>query len=417
MKIAMVIQRYGTEVNGGAEMLALKMAEHINDKCDITVITTCAKDYDTWKNEYPKGESKVNGVKVLRFPVKKERNLFWYKQIDRVRKYSPIFPKFLEELWLKMQGPYTPECIEYIKANKDEYDCFIFVTYLYYTSVKGLPVVKEKSIFIPAAHDEPFLKMKTYKKLFESPAAFWFNAREEEDLVKDKFDVEGICSRVGGMGIEVPDINDSDKVNPESFCEKYKDRLKNDPYVIYVGRIDYGKNCHKLFDDFMKIKDGLSVEKPEDTKIAEELKDLRLVLLGKPMIDIPERNDIVSLGFVSEKDKYDAMAGAVALILPSEFESFSIVVLESMALKVPVIVNGDCAVTSSHCKKSGAGFTYKDPEELKDKIMTLMSDEELRRQMGEKGAEYVRENYRWDVITDRFMELVRCVAGEGLVKD
>ena len=121
--------------------------------------------------------------------------------------------------------------------------------------------------------------------------------------------------------------------------------------------------------------------------------------------------------FWDKKDKYDAMAGAVALILPSEFESFSIVVLESMALKVPVIVNGECAVTSAHCRKSGAGFTYKDPEELKDRIMTLVSDLSLRQQMGEKGAEYVRENYRWDVITDRFMELVRRVAGEGLVKD
>jgi len=383
-KIAIVNQRYGKEVNGGSEVHAMILAEHLSQFHTVEVITTTAKDYDTWANFYKEGDEVINGITVHRFPVKKERNLSKYIWYDRMQHYLPKLSYKMEQKWIDEQGPYCPDAIEYIEAKKDEYDVFIFVTYLYYLSVMGLKEVAEKSILIPTAHDERFLKMKHYRELFESPRGYFFNTDEERDMVYEKFHTEHIPHRIGGVGIEVPENTD-----PTHFKEKYS----LDDYIVYVGRIDYGKNCHKLFEDFIKFKES-------------NPSGLKLVLMGKAMIDIPDREDIVSLGFVSEEDKYNGMAGAKLLVLPSEFESMSIVVLDSMMLKVPVLVNGKCTVLQAHCDKSEGGIAYHDYEGFERGLTTLLSDEHKREEMGANGKAYVEKYYEWNAILERLNDLM-----------
>jgi len=390
-RIAIVNQRYGKEVNGGSEVHAMILAEHLSQFHTVEVITTTAKDYDTWANYYEPGEESINGILVHRFPVKKERDLKKYIWIDRMQHYLPRLSYKMEETWIEEQGPYSPDAIDFIKAHKDDYDVFIFVTYLYYLSVMGLKEVAGKSILVPTAHDERFLKMKHYRELFEAPRGYFFNTTEERDMVYEKFHTEHIPYEIGGVGIEVPD-----NTNPKAFKEKHH----LDQYILYVGRIDYGKNCHKLFEDFIKYKDSQDKQK----------NDLKLVLMGKAMIDIPDRDDILSLGFVSEEEKYDGMAGADLLVLPSEFESMSIVVLDSMMLGVPVLVNGKCSVLQGHCDKSGGGFAYHNYDEFASGLTKLIEDKSLQKNMGEKGKAYVEKYYKWDAILDRLNNLMdRCI--------
>ena len=171
---------------------------------------------------------------------------------------------------------------------------------------------------MPDAHDEVFLKMKTYKNLFHMPRGFFFNTEEEKQLVYKKFNLKNIPCSIGGIGIEVPKDVDGNR-----FKEKYG--LHD--YILYAGRIDTGKNCHTLFAYFDLYKKRNS-------------RDLKLVLMGKEIINVPQREDIISLGFVSETDKYDGMAGARLMVMPSKYESLSIVVLDSMKLGVSVVING-----------------------------------------------------------------------------
>lgn len=391
MKIAIVNQRYGMEVNGGSEYHARILAEQLSNRADVEVITTCARDYDTWENFYEEGESTLHGVLVRRFPVERQRNLKRFKLIDRIRKYSPLFPRCLEEKWVKQQGPYAPKAIAYIREQAESYDCFIFVTYLYYLTVKGLKYVADKSILIPTAHDEPFLKMSIYQELFRMPKGYFFNTQEERELVYHKFKTRSVPCEIGGVGIEVPEHPDG-----EGFRKKYG----LGQYILYVGRIDYGKNCHILFDFFEKYKKN-------------NAKDVKLVMMGKENIKVPQREDILSLGFVDEKEKYDGMKGAALLILPSEYESMSIVVLDSMKLGVPVVVNGKCTVLRAHCEKSGGGLYYTDYEGFEAAVNELLCDEKKRMAMGEKGKQYVDENYRWDSILGRLEDLIeRCLKTE-----
>lgn len=393
-KLAIVNQRYGLEVNGGSEYYTRILAEHLLREYDVEVLTTCARDYDTWDNYYKEGVDEVNGVSVRRFRTDKSRDLKKFKRLDRMRKYLPFLDRKTEKKWVEEQGPCCPACIRYIENHGDEYDVFIFVTYLYYLTVMGLGKVADKSILIPTAHDEPFLKMKLYKELFGRPRGYFFNAEEEKKLVYETFGTKHIPCETGGIGIEVPDTTDG-----EGFRKKHG--LGN--YIVYVGRIDYGKNCRQLFEYFARYK-----EKKET--------DLKLVLMGKEMIEVPKRDDILSLGFVSEEEKYDGMSGAKLLVLPSQYESLSIVVLDSMKLEVPVVVNGKSPVLRDHCQKSKGGLCYESYEEFEEAVDFLLLHQEERTQMGKNGRKYVDACYRWDTILDRLNSLIdKCVLkGEGM---
>ncbi len=385
MKICFVIQRYGLEVNGGAELHCRQLAEHMLPFCEkIDILTTKAIDYMTWKNEYEADEEVINGVNVKRFPVKKERN---QKQFDEVnsRFMRGILKEKEEQEWIDKQGPFVPALIDYLKAHQYDYDCVLFYAYLYYPSVMGIEVVDNKVIMLPLAHDEPFLKMHIFDRIFSKPDAFMFNTEEERDLVLSKYGPD-LKYALGGVGIDLPE-----KIDGEAFKKKYG---LND-YIVYVGRIDEGKNCPQLFDYFKEYKK----RNPESK--------LKLVLMGKAVINVPDDEDIVSLGFVSDEDKFNGIKGARALVLPSEYESLSLVVLEAMSIRTPVIVNGKCPVLRAHCTKSNGAFYYNNFYEFEGELNYLYSHEDIVSQMMDNAVKYVEKNYTWEIITNNLCNLIK----------
>lgn len=390
-RIALVNQRYGLEVNGGSEYYTRLIAERLAERFTVDVITTKALDYTTWKNHYEADEEEINGVRVLRFPVEKPRakdfNDFNGKYLS-----SGNYNEETERTWFEKQGPYSPAAIEYIRSSKDKYDVFIFVTYLYYLTVAGLPEVAEKAVFIPTAHEEPFIHFKTYERLFTLPKAYVFLTDEEKALVQGLFRCEGIPHRVMGTGVEVP-------CEPDEKAFRSKFGIEGD-YIIYVGRIDEGKDCPTLFRYFLEYRR----RRPESR--------LKLVLMGKPVCDIPEHEDIISLGFVSEEDKFSGIAGAKCLVLPSRFESLSISVLEAMTLSVPVIVNGVCEVLKGHCVKSNGGLYYMNYFEFEGILDYVFTHDSEYAQLRKNAKAYVDSNYRWDVIMKGFGEIISEICKE-----
>ncbi len=384
-KIALVVQRYGLEVNGGAEMLARTMAEHLRDRFQIEVLTSKAIDYVTWKDEYKEDYEVINDVAVRRFSVTAPRDT---KKFDAFSGKVIGRPHSLEdeERWFDLQGPLVPELIEYIREHAVDYDVFVFMTYLYYTTVKGLPIVKDKAVLISTAHDEPPIYLKTFEKLFLMPKAMFYMTFEEKKFVERKFHNEALINNdgYGGSGVEIPF-----EVHPDSLKEKRGITR----YMLYAGRIDEHKGCKELFEFFVRYK-------------KDNPSDLKLVLIGKPAMPIPKNEDILALGFVSEQEKYDYMAGADFLIMPSPFESLSIVVLESMTLCRPVLCNGRCDVLKGHCVRSNGGLYYKNYYEFEGCVNYLLEHKEIADGMGRNGQAYVEENFRWDKICDRFEDVV-----------
>ena len=386
-KIAIINQRYGLEVNGGSELYSRQIAEKLIAKYDVEVLTSCAVEYVKWSNYYKEGVEQINGVTVRRFKTLHEREPKVFSALDSMMLSNPHIEEEISEQWIEHMGPYCPELVEYVDKHQDEYEAIIVVTYLYYTAVKSIVRIKNKAIFIPTAHQEPFIHFDMYKKVFGAADAYVFLTDEEKDLVHSIFHNEDVPYEVMGVGVEVPEVVDS---------ERFKKKYNLDNYLIYVGRIDEGKDCPRLFKYFLEYKRRVK-------------NDLKLVLMGKAVCDIPKSPDIISLGFVSEEDKFDGIKGAKALILPSKFESLSISVLEAMTLSVPVIVNGICDVLKGHCVKSNGGLYYKNYFEFEGCINYMMEHPEEYAFMCKNARKYVEDYFQWDDIMKKFDSIIERV--------
>ena len=383
-KILFVVQRYGLEVNGGAELHCRQLAERLKDEYDVSVLTTCAIDYVTWKNEYKEGIEHINGVKVIRKKVDFERN---------EKKFNKISAKLNNEKdninlgieWQEAQGPHSAELIKYLEDHKDDYDVIIFLTYLYYTTYFGLKVAPEKSILIPTAHDEPPIYYSIFNETFNLPKAILYSTTTERDFVNKRFKNDYIESDIVGLGV---DINENAQ---DIDLEKTFD-IKDD-YVVYIGRIDESKGCKEMFEYFLEYK-----------KIYNS--NLKLVLAGKSAMEIPRNKDIVTLGFVSEDEKVNLIRKSKLLILPSKFESLSLSTLEAMYLKIPVLLNGKCEVLKQHAILSNGGLYYENKWEFIETLDYLIRNSKIAERMGENGRKYVNENYEWNVVMKKLVECI-----------
>lgn len=380
-KIAIINQRYGKEVIGGSEYYTMLLANRLKKEYEVEILTSRSLTYDTWGNDYP-NEEWIDDIHVRRFDVEGKRHLFLRKIIRNLIIRLHWKGKKLEEIWLRVLGPYLPGLIKFLKEHASEYDRFIFVTYLYYPTVMGLKLVMERSVFIPTAHDEPYINLGVYKDLFTRSHAIGYLTQEEKEMVEHKFHNEAILNEVIGTGIEVPD-----SISSEQFFSKYKIQGK---YLLYVGRIEPMKGCREMFDAFIEMR--------------QQREDLLLVVIGKDYMKIPESDGIRFLGTVSEKDKFAAMQGAAALWLPSANESLSLVVLEAMAVGTPVLVNGQCLVLEGHCRKSQAGIAYHNADEMKEGIENFFTQEHW--EMRKNAKAYVQNNYTWEMVMKKLQRLL-----------
>src|SRR5687767_1867816 len=174
MKIAFIVQRYGTEILGGSEYHCRLIAERLAPRHHVEVLTTCAQDYITWENEYPEGADRVRGVTVRRFANAQTRDISAFNDFSEWIFANP-HSRADEMKWLEMQGPWCPALLDYLRKNYRSYDAMIFFTYLYAPTVLGLEIDPARSILVPTAHEEPAIGLDIYKDMFRLPAAIAFN--------------------------------------------------------------------------------------------------------------------------------------------------------------------------------------------------------------------------------------------------
>lgn len=385
-KIAFIVQRYGVEVNGGAEKAALILAEQFAHWAEVSVLTTCALDYTTWQNSYPAGTSELNGVTIHRFPVDTPRN--WERSQQETGRFMLRERTLDEEIrWIQREGAFSTPMLQYIKANREQYDFFFIITYLYAPSFFGLPLVADKTIFLPMAHDEPFLYMDAYRTLFHLPIHMVYMSDGEKQVVQQITGNHQLPSTVVSYGIDAPHPNE---VNADAFRQKFG---LHGEFILYSGRVSEAKNVPELIRFFQRYR-------------AQTGRDLKLAFTGNAHIPIPNDPNIVPLGFLSEADKFAAMKAATLFVLPSLYESFSIVIMEAWMMETPVLVNAHSIVTRQHCHISNGGLYYKTYVEFAQTLTHLLNNAELREKMGANGRYYVQSRYTWPRINEIYQGIV-----------
>jgi len=389
MKIAFVVQRYGLEISGGAELHCRWIAEHMRKHWQVEVLTTRAYDYITWKNHYHQGQEIINSIPVKRFSVGKKRDPVKFGRLQTYilnNKHSRQEELRQEELkWLEEEGPFSPQLIQYIEDNQDNYDYFIFFSYRYYHSFWGINAVPDKSILVPTAEHDPVIYLSIFRELFTKPQAIIYNSEEERKIINSLANNDYILGEVVGVGTEIP---------PSYSAQKFRqDYQVEGDYILYLGRIDENKGCQQLFDYFLKFKQ-------------ETGSDVKLVLIGSTVLRIPSHPDIFYFGFLSDEDKFSALAGTLLLVMPSFYESLSMVTLEAWAAGIPVLANGRCDVLKGQCLRSNAGLFYENYGEFSQALQLLLSSARLRQALGHNGRNYYLKRYTWEIIENKYLSIV-----------
>jgi glycosyltransferase involved in cell wall biosynthesis len=390
VKLAVVVQRYGAEISGGAELHARFIAERLSRHAEVEVFTTCARDYVTWKNELPAGEERLGPIRVHRFPVRHPRDTREFGHRSQHVFSSPH--SLADELkWLGSEGPTSPALVSAIARSSSKFDYILFFSYRYYHAYHGARAVPQKAVLVPTAERDPAIALQIFGPLFRGVRAVMYNSYEERALIQGVSRNQAVPGVVVGVGSDVPD-----RTSPQRFRKKFNVR---GPFAVYVGRIDANKGCGELFDYFQRYA-------------GEFPRGLSLILVGSAVMPIPAHPRIRHLGFLPDDDKFDAIAASDALIMPSPFESLSMVALESWALGRPVLANGRCDVLRGQCMRSNAGLYYETYDEFVETLYALESNGPMNGVLGRNGREFFRRHYTWPVIERKYLDMFERLSRE-----
>lgn len=374
-RLGLIVPRYGPDVLGGAETLARRLAEHLpGDEFQVTVLTTCARDLLTWRNEYPAGEASVGGQRVLRFPVDHHRrDARLFRQLDdRACRDEPLTPEE-QAAWLE-NAAHSPALYSHLARHGGDYDLLIFLPYLFGTTLYGSTIWPDKSVICPCLHDEAYARFIDVRAMLRRVRGLMFISKPEQALAEDKLGVRHPAARLVGAGVE------PFEADAERFRRKFG---LAGPFLLYAGRLDPAKNLLQLVSHFVAYRQ------------AQPNGDLKLVLAGSGPLALPDHPDIVPLGFLGEQDLRDAYAAATLLCQPSLVESFSLVLMEAWLAGTPALVHGHCPVTRYHVVQSNGGLYFASAAEFAGALDWFLHHPHKRAQMGKLGRAYVEHRFNW----------------------
>jgi len=374
-RVGIVVQRYGPGVTGGAEAHAAQIVARLRRHWDIRVLTSCAMDHLTWANALPPGESEVDGVPVLRFANPRPRAMLELNVLSR-RLFGRSLDRAEEEAWMALQGPLLPGLWRHLAEHGGEYDGFVAFTYLYVSTAWSVPLVADRMLLVPTAHEDEALAFDAYAEVFERPRALLVNTPEELELIDRRFPRHA-RARVVGVGVDPP------SARAERF--RAQTGISGD-YLLYVGRVERGKGLPDLLGAYGRLRAAVA-DAPA------------LVLAGETSMDI-QAEGVRVLGRVSEQAKWDGLAGALAAVVPSAKESLSLLALEAFSVGTPVLGNAASPVVRGHLERSRAGASFADGPSFAEAVARVRRE----RPALSRAAKRYAASYGWPRVVDAYRE-------------
>jgi glycosyltransferase involved in cell wall biosynthesis len=387
MRIACVVHRFGADIAGGSEghcrSVAMRLAEHHQ----VTVLTSTARDHVTWAQSFTAGESTDGPLKVVRFPVARTRSMHRFTLATEVATSGSASAEEQEE-WFRENGPEMPALLDHLKQHGRDYDRILFWSFRYYQSFFGLPLVADRAVLVPTAEDDPIIRLDVLDAYFQKPAGFLFLTPEEQSLVGRRTAQPLGPSRVIGTGLDV-----ARPAPPRRVLEPLG---VDGTFLLYLGRIDPNKGCDVLIDHYQHWLDN--TQQPAPLLMAGPA---NMPLPGHPMIRCP--------GYVKDEVREALLAHAATLIVPSPYESLSLVLLEAWNYGTPALVNGRCDVLRGQVQRANGGLYYRNADEFAKGVEWMLTHPDAAKRMGKQGQAYVESEYRWPRVMGEIEELLASV--------
>lgn len=383
MRLACVVHRYGADFAGGSEAHCRAVAARLGERHEVDVLTTCARDYVSWRNELPAGVEREGPVRVHRFPTARTRDLDRFNALSAVVFAGRASPAE-QEAWFRENGPDAPGLLDYLRSHGRDYDLVLFWAYRYAPSFFGLPIVADRAVLVPTAEADLLIRTPILRRFFALPRGYLMLTPEESALVAAH--CEGPLPPSCTVGTGLPPASPPDRA-------VLADVDLQDPFVLYLGRIERNKGCDVLFHRFAACDAG---GRPP----------VQLVLAGPALMTIPSHPRIRSLGFVEPAVKEALLAHARALVMPSPFESLSIALLEAWNHGRPALVNGRCRVLRGQVRRANGGLYYETAAEFREGLRLLVEHGDIADEIGRNGLAYVEAHYRWPGVLGRTEEFL-----------
>ncbi len=404
-RLAVVVQRFGDQINGGAEAHARLLVRALSPHAEIDVLTSRALDYRKWTPVLPAGIESRDGVRVIRFdhtsaqrgrarhtPLRHKLRFWLRRWLSRSR---PLVaaprgdPATDGERFLEAQGPAMPGLIDWLQRHGSEYAALLFMTARFHPTAMGVLVHPKRSILIPTLHDEKAMYLPHFHRVFRVPRQVLYNTAAEQRLAHRLYGPDLAPGSVCGIGVDMPDA--------QALADASRADAAHAPYLLYLGRVDRGKGCDELFRHFTRWLDTSG-------------QPLRLIVAGQLAMPRPRDPRIECVGFVDERTKWRLLCGATALVIPSRHESLSMVLLEALAVGTPVIANRESEVLADHLAAAQTGFTYADESGLRTALRSCLErDPALRAAEIDRGRRYVEQHYAWPVVTAKLLQAIELV--------
>ena len=383
MKLAVVVQRYGPAVHGGAERHAQYLAEHLLQHADIDVLTTCAASDTTWANDLAAGAETINGVQVRRFRVSRAASPSTLSRLSE-RVFTQTHSIADELRWLEASAPNSRSLLRYLRKNGTSYDFCLFVGYRCALTYYGAQTATSRAILVPRADTDPAMGAQIFANLFRGARGILFDSPEERSLVHAVCAVQDVPNAVIGAGADV-----AQNPQPARFRQKHNIR---GPFALYVGRID-DRSCAELLPLFTRYSQ-------------ERGSRLSLVLVGAGPLVVPKHPKIRHVGALDDAEKFDAMAAAEAVIVPSRYQNFSRTAVEAWGLAKPVLANGASKALTGQCVRSNGGLCYRNPEEFIGMLQAIEQNRWLNASLGKNGRQYIRDHFDWRVVGRKYHDML-----------
>jgi glycosyltransferase involved in cell wall biosynthesis len=389
MKLACVVHRYGPQATGGSEAHCRALATRLaaNPDHQVDVLTSCATDYITWKNVLSAGESRDGNVRVMRFPVARQRRLNRFREISE-HVFAGRATPGEQDAWFRENGPEMPALLDHLEKHGHEYDRVMFWAFRYYHAWFGIPLVADRAVLVPTAEDDDLIRTATVLgPFFARPRSYLFLTPEERDLVAARCEGHLPSSEVIGAGLEPAPLPAAKPAQIDV----------HPPFLLYLGRVEKNKGCDTLIAHYQAY---------QEAEIAAGREPIPLVLAGPVKMAIPAVPRLKVLGFVSDEVRDALLREALALVMPSPFESLNIAVLEAWNVGTPVLVNGRCRPLLGQTRRADGGLIYERRDDFIEALRFFVNDPEAARRFGAQGQQYVDREYRWPVVMSKVEALL-----------